>query len=53
MDTEKAELEDRSAVRRCFNASTDDSITFRRLLAKAAEGVTDTKGFEEKAGLMS
>ncbi|DBA85641.1 TPA: hypothetical protein ACH3X1_005216 [Trebouxia sp. C0004] len=49
MDRERAELEDRSAKRRRFDASTDDGITFRSLLAKAAEGVSDAKGIEEKA----
>ena len=53
MDRERAELEDRLAKRRRFDASTDDGITFRCLLAKAAEGVSDTKGFEEKAKQMS
>lgn len=52
MDKERAELEDRSAKRRRFNASTDHGITFRSLLAKAAEGVSDVKGFEEKARQM-
>ena len=52
MDRERAELEDRSAKRRRFNASTD-GITFRSLLAKVAEGVGDAKGFEEKARQMS
>ena len=33
--------------------SSDDGITFRSLLAKAAEGVIDTKEFEEKARQMS
>ena len=37
MDRERAELEDRSAKRQRFNAETD-GITFRSLLAKAAEG---------------
>lgn len=32
-----------------FNSNTDNGITFRSLLAKAAEGVNDSKGFEEKA----
>ena len=36
-----------------FNASTDDGITFTSLLAKAAKGVSDAKGFEEKARQMS
>ena len=53
MDRDRAELEDRSAKRRCFNSSTDDGITFRSLLAKAAEGVDDAKGFEEKASQLS
>ena len=53
MDRDRAELEDRSAKRRRLNASTDDGITFRSLLAKAAEGVSDAKGFEEKARQMS
>ncbi|DBA93966.1 hypothetical protein WJX77_007035 [Trebouxia sp. C0004] len=52
MDRERAELEDRSAKRRRFNASTD-GITFRSLLVKASEGVGDAKGFEEKARQMS
>lgn len=45
-------MQDRSAKRRHFDASTD-GITFRSLLAKAAEGVNDAKGFEEKARQMS
>ena len=53
MDKERAELEDRSAKRRRVNASTDDGTTFRSLLAKAAQGVSDAKGFEEKARQMS
>lgn len=53
MDRERAELEDRSAKRRRFDGVTDDGITFRSLLAKAAEGVSDAKGFEEKARQMS
>ncbi|KAL0028455.1 hypothetical protein WJX77_007627 [Trebouxia sp. C0004] len=53
MDRERAELEDRSAKRRRFNANTDNGITFRSLLAKAAEGVSDATGFEEKARQMS
>ena len=53
MDRERAELEDRSAKRRRFDGITDDGITFRSLLAKAAEGVSDAKGFEEKARQMS
>ena len=53
MDREKAELEDRSAKRRRFDSSTDDGITFRSLLAKAAEGASDAKGFEEKARQLS
>ena len=52
-DRERAELGDRSAKRRRFNASTNDGITFRSLLAKAAEGVSDAKGFEEKARQIS
>ena len=50
--TEKG-LSWRTAKRRRFNASTDDGITFRSLLAKAAEGVSDAKEFEEKARQMS
>ncbi len=50
MDRERAELEDRTAKRRRFNAGTDEGITF---LAKAAEGVSDTKGFEQKARELS
>ncbi|KAL8894682.1 MAG: hypothetical protein Q9207_008442, partial [Kuettlingeria erythrocarpa] len=38
MGRKRAELEDRSAKRRRFNASTDNGITFRSLLAEAAEG---------------
>ncbi|DBA87361.1 hypothetical protein WJX77_011405 [Trebouxia sp. C0004] len=53
MDRERAELEDRSAKRRRFNGVTDDGITFRSLLAKAAEGASDAKGFEEKARQLS
>ena len=44
---------DRSAKRRRFNGITDDGITFRSLLAKAAEGASDAKGFEEKARQLS
>ena len=53
MDRERAEWEDHSAKRRRFNSSTDDGITFRSLLAMAAEGVGDAKGFEEKARQLS
>ena len=53
MDRERAELEDRSAKRRRFDSSTDNGVTFRSLLAKAAEGVSDAKGFEEKARQLS
>jgi len=53
MDRERAELKDRSAKRRRFDAGTDDGITFRSLLAKAAEGVSDARGFEEKARQLS
>jgi len=53
MDRERAELEDRTAKRRRFNAGTDEGITFRSLLAKAAEGVSDAKGFEQKARELS
>ena len=53
MDRERAELEDRTAKRRRFDASTDDGITFRSLLAKATEGVSDAKGFEQKARQLS
>ena len=52
MDRERAELEDRSAKRQRFNAETD-GITFRSLLAKAAEGSRDAKAFEDKARQMS
>ena len=52
-DRERADLEDRSAKRRRFDASTEDNVTFRSLLAKAAEGVSDVKGFEDKARQMS
>lgn len=52
MDRERAELEDRSAKRQRFNAETD-GITFRSLLAKAAEGTRDAKAFEDKARQMS
>ena len=53
MDRERAELDDGSAKRRRFNASTDDGITFESLLAKAAKGVSDAMGFEGKARQMS
>lgn len=53
MSRERAELEDRSAKRRRFDANTDDGITFRSLLAKAAEGSSDVKAFEEKARQLS
>ena len=53
MDRERAELQDRSAKRMRFNAGTEDGVTFRCLLAKAAEGVGDAKGFEEKARQLS
>ena len=52
MDRERAELEDRSAKRRRYDAS-NDGITFRSLLAKAAEGSRDAKAFEDKARQMS
>ena len=52
MDRDRAELEDRSAKRQRFNAETD-GITFRSLLAKAAEGTRDAKAFEDKARQMS
>ena len=51
MDIERAELEDRFAKRRRFDASTN-GITFRSLLAKAAEGSSDTKAFEDMARQM-
>ena len=50
MDREKAKLEDRSAKKRRFDASTDGGVTFRTLLAQAAEGA---KGFQDKARQMS
>ena len=53
MDRERAELEDRSAKRQRFNAETAYGITFRSLLAKAAEGSRDAKAFEDKARQMS
>ena len=53
MDRERAELEDRSAKRSRFDSKTDDGITFRSLLAKAAEGVSDARGFEDKARQLS
>ena len=53
MSRERAELEDRSAKRRRFDATTDDGITFRSLLAKAAEGSSNVKAFEEKARQLS
>ena len=52
MDRERAELEDRSAKRQRFNTETD-GITFRSLLAKAAEGSMDAKAFEDTARQMS
>ena len=52
MDRERAELEDRSAKRQRFNAETD-GITFRSLLAKAAEGTRDANAFEDKARQMN
>ena len=53
MDRERAELEDRSAKRRRFDAGTDDGITFKSLLAKAAKGSGDAKAFEDKGRKMS
>ena len=53
MDRERAELENRLAKRRRFDGITDDGITFKSLLVKAAEGLTDAKGFEEKAKQLS
>ena len=53
MSRERAELEDRSTKRRRFDANTDDGITFRSLLAKAAEGSSDVKVFEEKTRQLS
>ena len=52
MDRERAELEDRSAKRRRYDASTN-GITFSSLVAKAAEGSRDAKAFEDKARQMS
>ena len=49
IDRERAELEGRSARRRCFDSSIDNGITFQSLLAKAAEGVSDAQGVEKKA----
>lgn len=49
MDRERAKLEDRSAKRRRCNQDTDNGITFRSLLAKAAEGVDDAQVFQQKA----
>ena len=53
MDKERAELQDRSAKRRRFDADTDEGVTFRALVAKAAEGCSDAKSFEEKARQLS
>ena len=53
MSRERVELEDRSAKRRRFDANTDSGVTFRTLLAKAAEGSSDTKAFEERARQLS
>ncbi|DBB04571.1 TPA: hypothetical protein ACH3X1_012651 [Trebouxia sp. C0004] len=39
--------------RRRFDGITVNGITFRSLLAKAAEDASDAKGFEEKARQMS
>ena len=50
IDRERAELEDCSAKRRCFNASTDDGITFRNLLAKDAEGAVMQMALRRKHG---
>jgi len=52
-DRERAELEDRSAKRQRFDASTDDGVTFRTLLAKVAEGSSNAKAFEEEARQLS
>ncbi|KAL3157824.1 hypothetical protein ABBQ32_012246 [Trebouxia sp. C0010 RCD-2024] len=49
MDRETAELEDPSAKRRRFNPNSDDGITFRSLLAKAAQGVRDAVRGEGQA----
>ncbi|KAL3146572.1 hypothetical protein ABBQ32_000812 [Trebouxia sp. C0010 RCD-2024] len=50
---DRAELEDQSSKRRRFDANTDDGITFRSLLAEAAEGSSDVKAFEHKARELS
>ena len=53
MSRERAKLEDRFAKRRRFDANTDSGVTFRILLAKAAEGSSNTKAFEERARQLS
>ena len=53
IERERAELQDRSAKRRRFDAGTDEGVTFRALVAKAAEGCSDAKSFEEKARQLS
>ena len=53
MDRERAELEDRSAKRQRYNADTEDGMTFKTLLAKAAEGAKDAKSFEDQARQLS
>ena len=50
MDRERAELEDHSAKRRRYDANTDDGITFRSLVAKAAEGSRDAKALKTRQG---
>ncbi len=50
MDRERAELDDRTAKRRRFNADTDDGMTFRSILDKAA---MDAKDFQSKAKQLS
>ncbi|DBA79067.1 hypothetical protein WJX77_006195 [Trebouxia sp. C0004] len=47
IDRERAELENRSAKRSCFNARTDDGITCRNL-PEDAEGASHAKGFEDE-----
>ena len=53
MDRERAELEDRSVKRRRYDANTNEGITFRSVVTKAAEGSRDAKVFEDKARQMS
>ena len=49
MGKERAELQERTAKGGRFDATTDEGITFRSLLAKASEGSENAKDFLARA----